>query len=155
MYKSVNGKFLDREGVIKEIISFMSKDASRKYRIAVGTDSVGEKEQVSFITAIVVHRIGNGGRFFWKKKIIPKVYNLKDRIIQEALLSLQTGKEILSTLKTYKLPSFNFEIHVDIGEKGETKEMISEVIGIVRSYQFKPFIKPESFAASNVADRYA
>jgi len=33
--------------------------------------------------------------------------------------------------------------------------MIKEVIGLIRGNGFEPRIKPESFAASNVADRYA
>ena len=158
MYYQGDGKKLNKiskKEMIKKIISFMEENNSYKYKIAVGTDSVGSKKEVSFVTAVVVHRVGNGGRFFWKRKVIPNIYNLKNRIIQEAILSLKVGQEILAVLKTYKLPEFNFEIHVDIGEKGKTKEMISEVIKMVHSYQFEPFIKPNSFAASNVADRYA
>ncbi|HEX68148.1 MAG TPA: hypothetical protein ENG13_03675, partial [bacterium] len=46
-------------------------------------------------------------------------------------------------------------IHADIGGNGETKDMIKEVAGLIRGNGFEPKIKPESFAASIVADRYS
>jgi hypothetical protein len=46
------------------------------------------------------------------------------------------------------------EIHVDIGQKGPTKEMIREIVGMVRGNGFFVKIKPESFAASTLADRH-
>jgi predicted RNase H-related nuclease YkuK (DUF458 family) len=45
-------------------------------------------------------------------------------------------------------------IHADIGEAGATRDMIREVIGLIVGNGFEPKIKPESFAASCVADRY-
>ena len=45
-------------------------------------------------------------------------------------------------------------IHADVGEKGRTKDMIREVVGMIKSNGFEAKIKPESFAASVVADRF-
>jgi predicted RNase H-related nuclease YkuK (DUF458 family) len=62
-------------------------------------------------------------------------------------------KEIL---KFKKIPNYQFRyIHADIGENGATKDMIREVMGLIRGNGFEPKIKPESFAASTVADRYS
>jgi hypothetical protein len=44
---------------------------------------------------------------------------------------------------------------VDIGEKGRTKTMIQEVVAMVRASNFEVRVKPESYAASSIADRYA
>ena len=46
-------------------------------------------------------------------------------------------------------------IHADVGENGATKDMIKEVTGLIRGNGFEPKIKPYSFAASTVADRYS
>jgi predicted RNase H-related nuclease YkuK (DUF458 family) len=61
-----------------------------------------------------------------------------------------------------KIKSFanNFQyqfryIHADIGENGATKDMIKEVTGLIWGNGFEPKIKPEAFAATTVADRYA
>ena len=45
-------------------------------------------------------------------------------------------------------------IHADVGERGATREMIREVTGLIRGNGFEPLIKPYSFAASVIADRY-
>ncbi|GAF87411.1 unnamed protein product, partial [marine sediment metagenome] len=43
----------------------------------------------------------------------------------------------------------------DVGENGQTKDMIKEVTGLIRGTGFEPKIKPEAYVASTVADRYA
>jgi predicted RNase H-related nuclease YkuK (DUF458 family) len=46
-------------------------------------------------------------------------------------------------------------IHADIGANGKTRDMIKEVTGLIKGNGFEPKIKPESFAASTVADRFS
>ena len=50
--------------------------------------------------------------------------------------------------------SFQY-IHADVGENGVTRDMVKEVTGLIRGNGFLPKIKPESFAASTVADRFS
>ena len=141
--------------MVQEITRFMTEDKNRHYKIVIGSDSEGHNEEVvDFVTAIVVHRVGNGGRYFWRRVELPKFYTLRDRIIREVLLSLEAAKETLIVLKTFEVPQFDFEIHVDIGENGQSKSMMQEVIGMVRAYNFEARTKPESYAASKVADRH-
>ena len=144
--------------IAKEISDFISQDSQDKYQLIVGTDSNGDK-RADFVTAIIVYRVGHGGRYFWKKTNGGKIYHtLRDRIYQEVSLSLQTAQEMLkqlsSLLKSSREPSYDFQIHIDVGQNGPTREMIKEVVGMVRGNGFKAKIKPESYAASNVADRY-
>jgi predicted RNase H-related nuclease YkuK (DUF458 family) len=141
--------------VVQEIVRFMAEDRNRRYKIVIGSDSEGHiEEMMDFVTAIVVHRVGNGGRYFWRRIELPKFHTLRDRIVQEVLLSLEVAKETLIALKTFEAPRFDFEIHVDIGENGESKSMMQEVIGMIRAYNFEARTKPESYAATNVADRH-
>ena len=60
--------------------------------------------------------------------------------------------------KSKELPdvlNFDFRyIHADVGENGQTKDMIKEVAGLIRGNGFEPKIKPESYVASVVADRF-
>jgi predicted RNase H-related nuclease YkuK (DUF458 family) len=158
---SKNEKLTIKE-VVFEIINFIKQDEKRKYRITIGSDSeILSNLDADFVTAIVIHRIGNGGRYFWRRVKDGKFYNLRDRIIKEVVLSLELGKELLLELKKLSIlewpntaPQWNFEVHIDIGERGETKTMLQEVISMVRAYDFLPVTKPQSYAASNVADRY-
>ncbi|MBI2888326.1 MAG: ribonuclease H-like YkuK family protein [Candidatus Liptonbacteria bacterium] len=141
--------------VVREIIRFMNEDTRRKYKVTIGTDSERLPEnKADFVTALVVHRIGNGGRYFWRRLEYGSIHTLRDRIIKEALISLDIAKDVLGELKQASAPQFSFEIHVDVGENGSTKPMIQEVVGMIRANNFEAKTKPESYAATNVADRH-
>ncbi|MDP2598474.1 MAG: ribonuclease H-like YkuK family protein, partial [Candidatus Liptonbacteria bacterium] len=75
-------------------------------------------------------------------------------IVKEVLISLDIARNTLSELQKFSLPKFDFEIHIDVGENGPTKAMIQEVVGMVRANNFEAKTKPESYAASNIADRH-
>ncbi|MBI5306063.1 ribonuclease H-like YkuK family protein [Candidatus Wolfebacteria bacterium] len=146
---------LKLDATIKEIVRFMEEDKDRRYKIIVGSDSLKrEKDLADFVTAVIVHREGNGGRYFWRRLELDKIHNLRNRIIQEVMFSLEAAQKILDGLKKISAPKFDFEIHIDVGENGETKSMISEVVGMVRAYNFEARTKPQSYAASKVADRH-
>ncbi len=141
--------------VVREVINFMRAEPLRHYRVTIGTDSeLLSQNRADFVTAIVVHRVGNGGRYFWRRAEISKMHTLRERIIREVLISIDVAHGVLSELKKFTLPEFDFEIHIDVGENGPTKSMIQEVVGIVRANNFEAKTKPESYAASNVADRH-
>jgi len=141
--------------VVQSIIDFMKMEPTRHYRVTIGTDSELLREKTAdFVTAIVVHRVGNGGRYFWRRFELGKFHNLRDRIIKEVLISIEVAEKVLSALKQSPLPEFDFEVHADIGENGPTKAVIQEVVAMIRANNFQVKIKPESYAASNVADRH-
>ncbi len=138
-----------------EITRFMKEDETRRYKVMIGTDSDGSSdEMIDFATAVVIHRVGNGGRYFWRRSELSRFHTLRDRIIQEVIFSLDVAKEVLASLRKLENLKFDFEIHVDIGENGETKSVMQEVLGMVRAYNFEARTKPESYAASKVADRH-
>ncbi len=143
--------------VVREISNYINQDSQSEYRLVVGTDSNG-KPEADFITAIIVQQVGHGGRYFWKKTNGGKIYHtLRDRIYEEVSLSLKTAQDILGELESFlepKKPTYDFQIHIDVGQKGPTREMIKEVVGMVRGNGFNAKIKPESYAASNIADKY-
>ena len=107
-----------------------------------------------FVTAIVVHRVGKGGRYFWRRFKLDKFHTLRDRILREVLTSLDLGKILVESLREFEDLNFDLEIHIDVGVNGKTKQMIQEVVGIVRANNFEAKTKPESYAASSVADRH-
>jgi len=160
LFNTSIGIKLSPEQIVREIFEFMKADTERNYKITIGTDSEMLSDKTAdFVTAVVVHRIGNGGRYFWRRiDEKNKFHTLRDRMIQEVLISLDIAKNILGLLKTYPENSANlnwdFEIHVDVGENGKTKTMIQELVGMIRANDFEAKTKPESYAASKVADRH-
>ena len=140
--------------VIERIRGYMEEMPHYKYRLIIGTDSAGKNHTgVDFVTALVVHRIGAGGIYFWKKKFF-EVHSLRERIYKEATLSLEFAQELLKILHSEEFLNYDFEIHVDIGTEGETRDMIAEVVGMIRGSGFNVKTKPESYGASSVADRH-
>jgi predicted RNase H-related nuclease YkuK (DUF458 family) len=141
--------------VVRNIVDFMRSEPKRHYKVTIGTDSeLLHGKMADFVTAIVVHRVGNGGRYFWRRFELGKFHNLRDRIIKEVLVSLEVAEKVLGELKKSELPEFEFEIHADLGMNGPTKAIIPEVVAMIRASNFEVKTKPESYAASNVADRH-
>lgn len=147
--------------VRSHLLNFMKEEPNCSYRIVIGSDSAPkEGKNVDFITALVVHRVGKGGIYFWRRVVKDKIYPsknftfLRQRIYEEANLSLTTADEFLNVVKNDGISKFDVEIHVDIGKFGETRDMITEVVGMIRGSGFICKTKPESFGASKVADRH-
>ena len=151
--------------VMKEMISYMKEKPEKFYNIIVGCDS-SSGDDPHFPVAVVILRQGQGGRFFLKKIKYPlslrkKFSNWKMRILEEVLLSCQLALFLRENFeKKIKSESniFNYQlryIHADVGEHGQTRDMIKEVTGLIRGNGFEPKIKPEAYVASTVADRYS
>jgi len=151
---SLNQSFtLTLKEVIKEIFEFIKEKPFYSYKLIIGTDSLNTLDHSDFVTAIIILRVGNGGRYFWRRIKDKNFKNLRERIYREVYLSLEIGQQLLKLLEKNKLYNFDLEIHVDVGQNGETRNLINEVTGIVRGCGFTVKTKPESFAASHVADR--
>lgn len=149
------GRTLGLGDVVSEMAKFMDAKPHDAYKVIVGTDSeLLSNKDADFVTALVVHRVGNGGRYFWRRIELGSFYTLRDRILREVLLSLDIAKDFLIALRNNSKVVFDFEIHVDVGENGATRSIIQEVVGMVRAHNFEPKTKPLSFGASKVADRH-
>ncbi len=155
LFKNALGTDYNPEDIAGAIIEFMKADGERSYTVTIGTDSeLYGKTNADFVTAIVVHRVGNGARYFWRRLKIRDLHTMRDRILQEVMISLETAKIVLARLRGLGAPEFKFEIHIDVGENGESRKMIQELVGIIRANDFEAKTKPESYAASSVADRH-
>lgn len=154
-FNSSLGLKLSPTQIIRAIQDFIAANPEREYKIIVGTDSErGPNSTADFVTAIVIHRVGNGGRYFWRHLAMQNIHTLRERIWQEVLLSLDISEVFVKLLKENGLSQCSFEIHVDVGENGETRSMIQELVGAIRAHNFEAKTKPESYAASKVADRH-
>jgi uncharacterized protein len=149
--------------VVDELCSYISEKPGKFYDIVVGCDS-SSVEEPHFPLAVVILRVGEGGRFFLKKVIRKekKFFNYKQRILEEVFLSCQLASylkkkfdgKIIDLNKKGGHCQFRY-IHADVGGNGATRDMIKEVTGLIKGNGFEAKIKPESFAASSVADRYS
>jgi len=155
IYHSPTYGKIDLERLKKIVSSFMSGDKKAKYEIIVGTDSQKiEKNKYDFVSALIIHRVGWGGIYFWKRLVQDKKISLKEKIYQEATMSLETSENFVNFFKTNGISKYDIQIHVDIGHNGETRDLITEVVGMIRGSGYEVKIKPDSYGASKVADRH-
>ena len=109
------------------------------------------------VEVIAVHRKGNGGIYFYNIEYVRKIDNLKQKISTETLRSLYIANGLLDKLELslYDDLDISFQIHCDIGNDGKTSMLINEITKWVTSCGYICLIKPYSYAASGIADRYS
>ncbi len=143
------------EEMFEDLGKYTNEYPDESYKLIIGTDSHSIlNEAVIFVTAVVVHRIGKGGRFYYHKQKKPYMESLRQRIYYETFLSLEVATRLTEQLAENGERKLNVEIHLDVGEKGETRDIIKEVVGMVIGSGYQAFIKPDSFGATTVADRF-
>jgi len=144
---------LSFDAMFEDIRAYVDEEPEASYRLIVGTDSRARQE-ITFVSAVIIHRVGKGARYYYEKRKHKKLASLRQRIYYETALSLNLGSKIAARLARDGWSNLDIEIHLDVGREGATKSMIREVVGMVTGSGFDAKIKPESYGASSVADKY-
>lgn len=146
--------------VLEEIVKFMVGDARARYTLMIGSDSAGY-DDIDIVSVIAVHRVGNGGRYFWFRQSKKNIHSLRQKIYAEVQASLELAAIFLPAFRDSikqaeglaEMP-FDFQIHVDVGRQGPTRDLIHEVTGMVTGYGYNVLVKPHSAAATSMADKH-
>ena len=144
------------------IKDFLEEKPENEYSLVIGTDShertsEGEAKTISLVTAVLVHRKGFGGKYFWTRKDVQNIHSLREKIYAETLESLSFALFFVPLLRKSlngNSPLYNLEIHIDVGEHGDTRDMIKEVVGMVTGNGFVAKTKPQAYGATYVADKH-
>jgi hypothetical protein len=145
---------LSYKEVINKIANYIKEDSESIHKIIVGTDSQARVGTSEFVTAVIVHKVGKGGIYFWRKQKLTNQYSMQVRIGQETQISLELAWKIRNDFKVNGLSAYEPEVHIDVGLGGVSRDMVKWVTGMILGSGFVYKIKPDSFAASTVADRY-
>lgn len=137
----------------EDIMAFMAADPEAKYKLIIGSDSQ-VREESCFVTAVIVHQVGKGARYYYRKKLHRKITSLRQKLFYETALSLETASELARMLSGDGHEDMDVEIHLDIGPNGSSKELIREIVGMVVGSGFDPKLKPDACGASKVADKH-
>ncbi len=141
--------------VVEEIRGFINEKPDYLYHLIIGTDSQKRQGKLNMVSAIIIYRENNGGRYFWRKKQDPCSKSLRNKMWRETLTSLKLAHELLPILqKNLNGKDYELAIHIDVGNAGPTRVMIKELVAIVNDNGFIAKTKPESYGASSVADKY-
>lgn len=150
MYSKIFGE-VSVEQMVEHIKNFINSNKNCDYVIAIGTDS--QNTSLTKIDIVVaIHRVGNGGIFFYEEKKVKKIKDRTQKIYYETALSLEIASKISLFLAESNIKQ-KIEIHVDIGKQGPTRDLIQGIMGWVKSEGYICKIKPYSWAASSIANR--
>jgi uncharacterized protein len=139
--------------LVRDLLDYVAEEPDAQYKLIVGTDS-HTRSELCFVTAIIVHRLGKGARYYYRRRYQQKMRSLRQRIFYETAISLALAEKLAASLAESGAEGLDVEIHLDVGEHGETKDLIRDVVGMVVGSGFHAEIKPHSYGASKVADRY-
>ncbi|MDA8347109.1 MAG: ribonuclease H-like YkuK family protein [Thermaerobacter sp.] len=153
LFRSPSHGVMDLDQVFGDIVAFIREDALAQHKLIIGTDSQA-RDEVTYVTAIIIHRLGKGARYYYFRQVQRRVPTLRQRILLETSYSLGVASKLTEMLSRRGYQGFNIEIHLDIGQNGDTRDLIREIVGMVSGSGFDAKIKPDSFGASSVADKY-
>ena len=149
------------EEVAEKICQNVQQDTTREYNLVVGTDSQSA-DKTKVVVVIALHDVGHGGIFFYDVFYVKRIQSIGEKLIYETQMSLDYSKKLLTALEAYQETTgfdyqkhMNFSIHVDAGLVGPSKQVVPSVVGWIRSCGYDVVIKPDSFAACSVADKYS
>jgi predicted RNase H-related nuclease YkuK (DUF458 family) len=164
-FYNVSESQMSFQTVIERIKGFILKDPRSEYVLSIGSDSHVHQKETKFITAIHLHRVGKGAWGCLKVHSEKRpIISVREKISMETALSQEIAyyfiTKYLSDLTDLLIPyaeegaDLLFEIHLDIGRKGMTKELIQEMTGRIEAMGVEAKIKPDSYAAFSYANRY-
>jgi len=140
-----------------DIIGFISEHATTEGKVYVGTDSHMRGNHCEFSSAIVIYSEADrkGGTYFYRKQRYPRAdFNqLRHRISTEVQHSIDVSCRMMEVV-----PNVNIEIHIDsspVASGTKTSKFSDGLVGYAIGMGFDAKIKPEAWAASNIADKHA
>lgn len=135
--------------MIKNIDEFVNRHSTAQFYI--GTDSKTRGKRCVMTTALVAYHLGKGGDIIIHTQKIPGFQSLRQQLIAEAMRSLETAWYI-----DPKIPEQStIAIHLDVNSnlKWRSGQYRDELVGMIMAQGFHSAVKPDAWAASQVADR--
>ncbi len=135
-----------KEITLKE---FLAQYNDKDWNLFIGTDSQTKGRRTKFSTVLLAWKEGYGAFGVEHRSVQLNIRNLRDQLIQETWLSIECAQ----TVKT--LVDKDVIIHLDVSQSPKFKSgrYKNELTGFVRGFGFNYELKPNSWAASSVADK--
>jgi len=135
------------------INNYIVKAEDQEYKVTVGTDSQNF-DLTKIVVVVAIWRVGKGGIFFYDIKKTRKITNIRQKLFYETSISIDMARK-LSMYVNNENTIYDISIHVDAGNDGASCSVIPEIVGWVKGCGFQCDIKPDSYAASSIANKYS
>ena len=166
MWKTGDGKTVTTKEMVQILSKYITDKTDAEYEITVGTDSQNHSS-TRMVEVIAVCRVGNGGIFFYRVEYMTKIADLRQKIYEETSRSLENAHGLLDEIylqivesdEDFDIEKLNihFVVHCDIGRgrKSKTRVLVQEIMGWVEAEGFECVIKPDSYTASGIANKFS
>jgi predicted RNase H-related nuclease YkuK (DUF458 family) len=148
-------------GTINEpIIDYLEKliekelEFGNKLIVCIGTDAQRRGRGHKFVTVITLVTEGKGGKIMYTVEYDKNKMTLNQKLLKEVYKSIEIAYNINPLLELYGV---KLEIHVDINpdDKWASNKSMSQAVGYIMGMGYAYKTKPDAFAASFNADKYA
>lgn len=166
LFLTGDGKVVSYSQMVNLMANYIKQDSTASYEITVGTDSQCH-EKTKIVEVIAVCRVGRGGIFFYHIEYMKKIEDLRQKIYEETSRSLENAHGLLDEIYLQIIRSdedcdldnldIHFVVHCDIGRsrKSKTRVLVQEIMGWVEAEGFECVIKPDSYTASGIANKFS
>lgn len=151
-FKSPTKGLMNKEQVFADMERVISM-APGEHQIIVGADSQQRRKSTHFVIAISFIHVGSGGTFYYQQFQIPRISSLQQRIYTEAFYAVGLASELREYFKN-RMFAVPIRLHFDIGENGPTIKFVKRLIHLAKMNDFEACVKPDSYGASVVADKF-
>ena len=162
LFRSPTYGNVNMEQIAELLFAFYNRNKhyNTNFELVIGTDSQNHSISTKIVNVISIVCEGHGGIFFYHTKYLPLIKDIRSKLHEETNESLQIASELVDILENnnqYEEMYLNtpIKLHIDAGnsDKGKTKPLISELVGWVAACGYVACVKPESYAASSIADK--
>lgn len=153
MWRQMNGTaVLDDLSTAVEKLILQEKKNGFRLRICIGTDSQVKGTTTEYATVVVLLREGHGGRMLVHKSREKQQISIKERLLKEVAMSIETAYSLLPVLNRHQIA---LEVHADINSDPQFKSQSSfaEAKGYILGMGFEFKAKPFAFASSSCANK--
>ena len=128
-------------------------ESNKEKYIFIGTDSqrYSKKRLTTFTTVIIAYQMGKGGVVIMSRDKVTFMESLRQRLLMEAMRSLEAAWFVDSFISSENVITVHLDVNQD--SRWESNKYKDELVGLVAGQGFRAICKPDSWAASKVADR--
>lgn len=168
LFRNITERNLSLDDVFARIGSFMRQKPCAEYRLIIGTDCQAHARLTTFVTGVVIQRVGNGAWACYRKLNVARpLRSVKQKLSCETSLSEQVamrfgdayriGLENIVLPYVYQGASLRMYVDIDAGSDAEinkTAPLVEEMVRRVEALGCTARIKPDAIVASCYADRF-